>query len=108
MPSSEWRFTPDSSRSALRNRPDQRSFVRGACVMKVVLAGGTGFLGRTLRSQLASRGHDVVVLTRAASARDAIGRTVSWQPDEPAPTGGAPWAAEVDGADAVINLSGEG
>jgi uncharacterized protein (TIGR01777 family) len=76
--------------------------------MKIVLAGGTGFLGRPLWSQLASHGHDVVVLTRGVATRSAIGRTVSWHPEEVAATGGLSWPSEIDGADVVINLSGEG
>jgi uncharacterized protein (TIGR01777 family) len=76
--------------------------------MKVVIAGGTGFLGRRLWSQLASHGHEVVVLTRGVASRRAIGRTVAWHPEEPLATRGVSWASEIDGADAVINLSGEG
>src|SRR4051812_44805323 len=70
--------------------------------MRVVIAGGTGFLGRPLSEVLACEGCDVVVLTRRDSATCA-GRPVRWAPDG---TSG-PWAAEVDGADAVVNLAGE-
>ena len=75
--------------------------------MKVILSGGTGFLGRPLCAQLASGGHEVVVLTRGTSARSAIGRTVTWRPDEPGVPGRG-WMAEVDGADVVVNLAGDG
>jgi uncharacterized protein (TIGR01777 family) len=75
--------------------------------MKVVVAGGTGFLGRTLCRNLADAGHDVVVLTRSASS-SAVGhadplRLVSWVPDGTA----GPWAPECEGADAFVNLAGE-
>ncbi len=75
--------------------------------MKIVLAGGTGFLGRPLWARLASHGHEVVVLTRGPAVRHAIGRTVSWDPAGGA-AGDLSWASEIDGADALINLSGEG
>lgn len=35
--------------------------------MKIVIAGGSGFLGRSLSEHLVGRGHDVVVLTRGSS-----------------------------------------
>ena len=37
--------------------------------MKIVIAGGTGFLGRPLAAALAADGHDVVILTRGAGPR---------------------------------------
>ena len=75
--------------------------------MKIVIAGGTGFLGRPLAAALARDGHDIVVLTRDAAGAPgsaAAGpRGVSWQPNG----GSGPWAAEIDGAGAVVNLAGE-
>jgi hypothetical protein len=80
--------------------------------MKVVVAGGTGFLGRPLCEGFAEDGHEVIVLTRAlppgASAHEAgtgvpgIMR-VGWRTDGQA----GEWATHVDGADAVVNLAGE-
>jgi len=67
--------------------------------MKVVIPGGGGRLGRVLAPALTASGHDVVVLSRGASGGGA--RTVRWD----GRTLG-PWAAEVDGADAVVNLAG--
>lgn len=69
--------------------------------MRVVVAGGTGFLGRALSRNLLDRGHEVVLLTR--SGRAAGVRAVAWAPDG---TAGA-WAEAIDGADAVVNLAGE-
>jgi len=72
--------------------------------MKIVIAGGTGFLGRPLAGSLAADGHDVVVLTRGHDAVRAVHlRAVPWAPDGAV---GA-WGSEVDGAGAVINLAGE-
>jgi uncharacterized protein (TIGR01777 family) len=67
--------------------------------LKVVVAGGSGALGRRLCTALAKDGHDVVVLTRSSRSlpfRHAVwdGRTVG------------EWAHELEGA-AVINLAGE-
>jgi uncharacterized protein (TIGR01777 family) len=70
--------------------------------MKVIVAGGTGFLGRPLTQLLAARGDEVVVLSRRTDAPGGV-RTVAWEPD--GSTG--PWAAEIDGAQAVVNLAGE-
>ncbi len=81
--------------------------------MRIVIAGGTGFLGSPLAEVYAEDGHDVVVLTRrlpAGEARHDSGTgvpgitRVGWKPDGQ----GGPWAATLDGADAVINLAGEG
>ena len=73
--------------------------------MKIVIAGGSGFLGRPLAAALADQGHDVVTLTRGGAARrgHTRSRTAVWTPN--GETG--PWAAELDGAGAVVNLAGE-
>lgn len=79
--------------------------------MRIVIAGGTGFLGSPLAEVYAEEGHDVRVLTRTLKPGDArhepgTGKPgitlVGWQPDG---TSG-PWATVVDGADAVIGLAG--
>jgi len=72
--------------------------------MKIVISGATGFLGRPLAAALALDGHTVVVLSRGPSAPPpGAERLVTWNADG---TAGA-WAAELDGAGAVINLAGE-
>lgn len=63
--------------------------------MKVVLAGGSGFLGTALADALRARGDEVVILSRSSGVR--------WNPD--GTTG--PWARAIDGAAAVVNLAGE-
>jgi uncharacterized protein (TIGR01777 family) len=80
--------------------------------MRIVIAGGTGFLGAPLAEVYAEEGHDVRVLTRALAPGDArhdsgtgvpgITR-VGWKPDGKE----GPWASVLNGADAVINLAGE-
>jgi uncharacterized protein (TIGR01777 family) len=70
--------------------------------MKIVIAGGSGFLGTPLVQRLSAAGHDVVVLTRNAGTVHA-GRAVVWDPAK----GEGRWTAEIAAADAVINLAGE-
>jgi uncharacterized protein (TIGR01777 family) len=69
--------------------------------MKVVVAGGTGFLGRALSQSLAADGQDVCLLTRGAG--DRTFKSVPWTPNGES----GPWASAIDGADAVVNLAGE-
>ncbi|WP_432512354.1 epimerase [Kineococcus sp. SYSU DK001] len=69
--------------------------------MKVVVPGGTGQVGAVLRRALAARGDEVVVLSRRPAVLEAGVRHVVWD----GRTVGA-WAAELDGADAVVNLAG--
>jgi uncharacterized protein (TIGR01777 family) len=67
--------------------------------MKIVVAGGTGFLGHALVARLRSEGYTVQVLTRRPGGADEIG----WNPDGTL----GPWAAALDDADGVVNLAGE-
>ena len=67
--------------------------------MKIVLAGGSGQVGTLLAHALRADGHDVVVLSRGTGP--APWRVVPW---DGASLG--PWAIELDGCDAVINLAG--
>jgi uncharacterized protein (TIGR01777 family) len=67
--------------------------------MKIVMPGGSGYVGTVLARAFHDDGHDVVVLSRRPEARPW--RVVRW---DGATLG--PWAAELDGADVVINLAG--
>ena len=67
---------------------------------KIVLAGGSGFLGRMLGKWLSDQGYEVIVLSRHLSAA-CRGRVVYWDGetiDE--------WVDELEGATALINLAG--
>jgi uncharacterized protein len=68
---------------------------------KVVLAGGSGFLGRALAEELTRAGYEVVVLTRKVKRDSARAREVAWD----GRTVGD-WAHELEGATAVVNLTG--
>lgn len=67
---------------------------------RIILAGGSGFCGRLLAEKFAADGVEVVVLTRTPKKRGQI-RDVAWDAKNP-----GPWASELDGATAVINLTG--
>lgn len=68
---------------------------------KIILAGGSGFLGRVLAAHFLSSGHTVTVLTRLPKPRPNGFREIQWD----ACTLGD-WSRELDGAAAVINLTG--
>ncbi|WP_439620254.1 TIGR01777 family oxidoreductase [Gemmata sp.] len=67
--------------------------------MKVVIPGGSGQVGTILARHFHANRHEVVVLSRTPAA--VPWRVAAWD----ARTLG-PWAAELDGADVVINLAG--
>ena len=73
--------------------------------MKIVIAGGTGFIGRHLSSLLVKEGHSVMILSRhpekAPGPANGLSRVIAWNGREQ-----GPWSSSCDGADVVINLSG--
>ncbi|MGE0702883.1 MAG: TIGR01777 family oxidoreductase [Vicinamibacterales bacterium] len=71
--------------------------------MRIVIAGGSGLLGRLLSEALRHDGHELVVLTRGEPRRDAGTTFVKWTPDGSP----GPWSSEIDGAGVVVNLAGE-
>ena len=69
---------------------------------KIVIAGGSGFLGSALSRTLTRDGHNVSVLTRSATSKptsESRRSFVQWTPDG---TAGA-WATTVNGADVVVS-----
>jgi uncharacterized protein (TIGR01777 family) len=79
--------------------------------MRIVIAGGSGFLGSPLAETYAEESHDVRVLTRGLAPGESRHESgtgvpgitrVGWKPDGQS----GPWAAALDGADAVVNLAG--
>lgn len=70
--------------------------------MKVVIAGGSGALGRRITTDLTGHGHDVVVLTRRINP-DLPVHQVRWDGENV-----DDWANELDSPDtALINLAGK-
>lgn len=71
--------------------------------MKVVITGGTGFIGRALSKALVGKGYNVIALTRSSRPSDISGvRNVVW--DGQTSEG---WEDFADGAKAIVNLAGE-
>jgi uncharacterized protein (TIGR01777 family) len=68
---------------------------------RLILAGGSGFLGTLLAQQAAARGWEVVVLSRRPSPCGGAVREVFWDGH----TLGS-WAELFEGASAVVNLAG--
>ncbi len=69
---------------------------------RIILAGGSGFLGRSLSQKLLENGHEVIVLTRSPRVRSDGAKEVSWDAKSL-----GDWAKWLDGAEVVINLSGK-
>ena len=67
---------------------------------RIVLAGGSGFLGSVLADFFAARGTEAVILTRTPRRAGLI-REVNW---DGATTGD--WCKDLEGARALINLAG--
>jgi len=74
-------------------------------INKIVVAGGTGFIGSALVNHFAHRANEIVVLTRNSDenpfAHHPNVRMQTWQTNDI--TG---WAQVVNGADAIINCAG--
>src|SRR5262245_21590703 len=74
--------------------------------MRIILTGGTGFIGKALVNELVKHGHNVTVLSRNATRTRALlpptVNCINWNPFS---TDTRPEVFE--GADAVINLAGE-
>jgi len=68
---------------------------------RIILAGGSGFCGQLLAKSLSAKGCEVVLLTRSPQVLTGPVRDVLWDAKTP-----GPWAAELEGAAAVINLTG--
>ncbi len=68
---------------------------------RIVIAGGSGFIGTALARELTARGNEVIVLTRRARGRDDRTREVVWDGEH-----SGDWINFLDGAEAVVNLTG--
>jgi uncharacterized protein (TIGR01777 family) len=69
---------------------------------KLIIAGGTGFLGQALCSHLENRFNEIVILSRTKDKTEGKIRYIKWD----ANTAGN-WCRELENAEAVINLCGK-
>ncbi len=73
--------------------------------MRIVITGGTGFIGRALAKELAGAGYEVILLSRnpaRATGLPAGVRAERWDGRT-----AAGWGGLVEGALAIVNLAGE-
>lgn len=73
--------------------------------MRIIVTGGTGFIGRPLVNDLLQNGHSVTVLSRNATSARALlpssAACINWDPRS-----AGTWPTVFHDADAVINLAG--
>src|SRR6516164_9867856 len=69
---------------------------------RIVIAGGSGFLGRALAAHFVKKGCEVVILTRSPGTTEQAVREVAWDAHSL-----GPWQQELEGAAAVVNLTGK-
>src|ERR1044071_5135749 len=80
--------------TVLEAEVEAREELRTRRTLRVVMPGGSGHLGTLLANALHDRGDEIVVISRAP-------RLLPWRV-----AGWEELAAEIDGADVVINLAG--
>lgn len=68
---------------------------------KIILAGGSGFLGGELAKHFGVLGWKVIILTRTPKPRHDSAREVAWDAKSL-----GDWTKELDGATAIVNLTG--
>lgn len=74
--------------------------------MRVIITGGTGLIGKALCTALVNDQHSVIALSRNPDKYRGSLRSVRLEQWDGKTAAG--WGALVDGADAIINLAGEG
>jgi hypothetical protein len=72
--------------------------------MKILITGGTGFVGTQLTSRLIKDNHEVTILTRSIKKSDKVTQGISYLEGDPTKKG--PWQEAIKNHDAVINLAG--
>jgi uncharacterized protein len=72
--------------------------------MKILITGGTGFVGTRLTSRLLQEGYSVTIMSRSLKETDKTPPGVSYLQADPTQKG--PWQDKVKDFDAIINLAG--
>jgi uncharacterized protein len=73
--------------------------------MRVIITGGTGLIGRNLAPELASAGHEVIILSRNPEKTGNLPPGVRAERWDARTAAG--WGRLVDGTGAIVNLAGE-
>ena len=68
---------------------------------KVIIAGGSGFIGKKLSDHYNAKGYEVVILTRKENCEESGIRYVNWDAKNI-----GPWSKELEGASIIINMVG--
>ena len=68
---------------------------------RIIIAGGSGFLGISLAAHLCDSGREVVILSRSSPRVNGPWRHASWDGRSL-----GDWSRELDGAAAIVNLAG--
>ncbi len=72
--------------------------------MKILITGGTGFVGTQLTSRLIKDNHEVTILSRSAKRSGEVPRGVPYLQGDPTQKGS--WQEAIKNHDAAINLAG--
>jgi len=74
--------------------------------MKILITGGTGFVGTQLTSRLIQDGHELTILSRSAKRSGEVPRGISYLQGDPTQKQKGPWQEAIKHHDAVVNLAG--
>jgi uncharacterized protein (TIGR01777 family) len=72
--------------------------------MKILMTGGTGFVGKHLSSRFIQEGNEVTILTRFLKESGNHPKGISYLQGDPTQKG--PWQAAIPSHDVIINLAG--
>jgi uncharacterized protein len=72
--------------------------------MKILMTGGTGFVGKQLNSRFLQEGNEVTILTRSLKGSVPTPKGISYLLGDPTQKG--PWQEAIPGHDVIINLAG--
>jgi uncharacterized protein (TIGR01777 family) len=69
---------------------------------RIILAGGSGFLGQSLAKEFLRQNYEVIVLTRSPRVRNDAATEIYWDAKSL-----GDWTKWIDGTEAVVNLTGK-
>jgi uncharacterized protein (TIGR01777 family) len=72
--------------------------------MKILITGGTGFVGKQLISRFIQEGNEVTILTRSLKESGQLPKEISYLQGDPTQKG--PWQEAIPSHDVIINLAG--